>query len=118
MKTIFNIILVLSVTVLGGTRVYSQKPAKTGSVTETIVINTTAQCDMCRMKIEGKLNESKGVKMATLDIKTKKLTVKYNPEKTTPEDIKKAVAELGYDADDVKGNQEAHKNLPDCCKKH
>lgn len=118
MKTIFNIILVLSVSVLGASQTYSQKSAKTGAVTETIVINTSAQCDMCRMKIEGKLNESKGVKSAVLDIKTKKLTVKYNPEKTTAEEIKKAVSELGYDADELKANPETYKNLPDCCKKH
>ena len=123
MKQIVNIkslILVIAVTVLGTlhSQAQNQASAKKGNLTEVMVINTSAQCDMCRMKIEGKLNESKGVRMATLDIKTKKLTVKYNPEKTSPEEIKKTVSALGYDADEVKANTEAHKNLPECCQKH
>lgn len=91
---------------------------KKNALTETVVINTSAQCDMCRMKIEGKLNEHKGIRVASLDIRSKKLTVKYNPEKTTVEEIKKAVTDLGYDADEAKGDAEAHKNLPECCQKH
>ena len=95
----------------------SNKP-KPAAVTETLVINTSAQCDMCKARIEGKLNEAKGVRMASLDIRSKKLTVKYNPEKTSPEEIRKAVNRLGYDADGQKADAEAFKNLPPCCQKH
>lgn len=94
------------------------KAAKAGGLTETAVFRTSAQCDMCKSRIEGKLNESKGVRMASLDIRSKKLTVKYNPEKTTADEIRKAVNSLGYDADDAKGDPEAYKNLPNCCQKH
>ncbi len=108
---------VLLFTLLGGA-LRGQTSAKPGAITETIVLNTSAQCDMCKARIEGKLNEAKGVRMASLDIRSRKLTVKYNPEKTSAEEIRKTVALLGYDADDQKADPEAHKNLPPCCQKH
>lgn len=96
----------------------SVKGSKANALTETLVIATSAQCDMCRMRIEGRFNDAKGVRSATLDIRSKKLTIKYNPEKTNPEELKKALTDLGYDANEAKANPEAYKNLPACCQKH
>lgn len=109
---------VLMFTLLGAYNTHAQKSAKSNPVTETAVLMTSAQCDMCKARIEGKLGEAKGVRMVSLDIRSKKLTVKYNPEKTTVDEIRKTVTALGYDADDTKGDAEAHKNLPACCQKH
>ena len=109
---------VLLFTVLGTYTAHAQKSSKSAPLTETVVLATSAQCDMCKAKIEGKLGEAKGVRMVALDIRSKKVTVKYNPEKTTVDDIKRAITALGYDADEAKGNPEAHKNLPTCCQKH
>jgi mercuric ion binding protein len=120
MKSIMHIktiVVVLTMTFIGF-QAQAQVSGKPGNLTETAVINTSAQCDMCRMKIEAKLNDVKGVKTASLDIRNKKLTVKYNPEKTNLEEIKKLVSDLGYDAEDVRANVEAYKNLPSCCQKH
>ena len=121
MKSIHHIktiVVVLTMTFVGAFQSQAQSSAKPGNLTETAVLNTSAQCDMCRMKIEAKLNDVKGIKMASLDIRSKKLTVKYNPEKTTLDEIKKSVSDLGYDIEDMKANEEAHKNLPGCCQKH
>lgn len=109
---------VLMFSLLGAYNTHAQKSAKSSPITETVVLMTSAQCDMCKARIEGKLGESKGVRMVALDIRSKKLTVKYNPEKTTVDEIKRAVAALGYDADEAKGDPTAHKNLPTCCQKH
>lgn len=121
MKQIFEIkywLPVLMFTLLGAYNAQAQKSAKSSPITETVVLMTSAQCDMCKAKIEGRLGEAKGIRTAALDIRSKKLTVKYNPEKTTVDEIKRAINALGYDADDSKGNAEAHKNLPTCCQKH
>lgn len=109
---------VLLFTLLGAYNTQAQKSAKSTPITETAVLMTSAQCDMCKARIEGKLGESKGVRMVALDIRSKKLTVKYNPEKTTVDEIKRAINALGYDADEAKGDPEAYKNLPACCQKH
>lgn len=85
--------------------------------TETIKIKTSSQCDMCKETIEKGMAFEKGVKKAVLDVETSILTVEYNPKKTNPDLIRKAVAATGYDADDVPADKEAYDKLHSCCKK-
>lgn len=84
---------------------------------ETIKIQTSAQCDMCKETIEKGMAFVKGIRKTTLDVESSVLTVEYNPAKTNPDEIKKAVAAIGYDADDVLAETEAYNNLDKCCKK-
>jgi copper chaperone CopZ len=82
---------------------------------ETVVIQTSAQCDDCKERIEDGLNYTKGVKFAELDLETKKVTVKYSPTKISIKEIKDKLNEIGYDADDQKAKEENVKKLPLCC---
>ena len=84
---------------------------------QTVEILTSAQCDMCKKSIETKLLSTGGVRFASLSMASKKVTVRYHPEKITPDKIRQVITYLGYDADEQKGNQEAYKSLPACCKK-
>ncbi len=84
--------------------------------TETVVILTSAECDMCKERIEEAMNYMKGVSYAELDLESKKLTVKYRKDKVTLAEIKNKIAETGYDADEVKADKEGLEKLPDCCK--
>lgn len=84
---------------------------------KTIEIKTSSQCGECKERIEKAFAFEKGVKKARLDVDTKVLTVVYKTSKTNPDVIKKVVANVGYDADDVLADKEAYKNLPKCCKK-
>ena len=81
-----------------------------------IEIKTTAQCGMCKERIEKAVNKLSGVENAVLDVESKVLTVNYIPEEVKPDDIRKAVSRVGYDADDVKANKRAYRKLPKCCK--
>lgn len=80
-------------------------------------IKTSAMCDMCKETMEKHMAFEKGVKKSSLDVDSKILTVTYNPAKITPEQIRKAVAKSGYDADDVPADPKAYKKLDACCKK-
>ena len=82
-----------------------------------IKIKTSAVCGECKEKIETALAFEKGVKKADLDLKTQIVTVSYNPKKTTPEKLREAIANAGYDADEVKANSKEYEKLPACCKK-
>ena len=85
--------------------------------TETIKIKTSSLiCDMCKETIETALAYEKGVKKFNVDVDEKTTTVTYRADKTTPEKIRKAISESGYDADDVKADPKAFNKLDECCK--
>lgn len=85
---------------------------------QKVVIKTpTVQCDMCKNKIEGYLKREPGVTSVNVDYKKKTTTVVFVKDRNNIEQIKTAIANAGYDADDVSADEEAYKRLPKCCKK-
>lgn len=82
---------------------------------ETAVIQTSAECGDCKERIEGGLNYTKGVSFAELDLESKKVTVKFNTQKVTLDEIRHKINSIGYDADSSKASLEAVKKLPLCC---
>lgn len=89
----------------------TESDAKSGKV----YIQTSAQCGDCKTRIEDKLNYTPGVKFAELDLKTKKVLVKFNPKKITLAEIKKVISDTGYAAGETKANNESLNALPKCC---
>jgi periplasmic mercuric ion binding protein len=87
--------------------------------TETVKIKTSAICEQCKEIIEKKLAFTKGVVESNVDLdsKEKVTTVVFNPKKTNAEKIKKAIAEVGYDADEKVAEPAGYEKLPGCCKK-
>jgi periplasmic mercuric ion binding protein len=85
--------------------------------TATIKIRTSAVCSQCKDRIEQGMAYAKGVRDITLDVDSKIATVKYSTAKTSPAEIRKGIAKLGYDADDIPADKAAYKKLPPCCKK-
>lgn len=84
---------------------------------DTIVIKTSAQCGMCEDRIEKALAYERGVKEFDLNLEDKKATVVFKTQKTSADKLRKAISDVGYDADDVSADPEAYKDLPACCKK-
>ncbi|CAN5494288.1 hypothetical protein BH11BAC2_BH11BAC2_16900 [soil metagenome] len=84
---------------------------------DTLKVHTSAECGTCKSTIEKNLNFEKGVKRATLNVDDKIVTIIYNPEKTTPAQLRKAISDIGYDADSIPANPKAYQNLKSCCKK-
>ncbi len=87
------------------------------SNTEKLEIKTSAICEMCKTRLEENMAFEKGVTAVTLDVETKILTVEYKTGKSSPEKLRKAVSNIGYDADEVPANKKAYDRLPGCCKK-
>lgn len=90
----------------------AQKQPKT--ITKTF--KTSANCSMCKERIDDKLNYTKGVVYSDLDIPTKMLTVKWKTKKISEDEIKAIISHTGYDIDDVPANVENQNALPSCCK--
>ena len=83
----------------------------------TVKIKTSAICEMCKERIERNLGLTKGISEAVLNLDDKVATVTYNSRKTNVEKIKKAIAEVGYEADELPADQKGYDKLPACCKK-
>lgn len=79
-------------------------------------VEVNGNCDLCKKRIEKASLSVKGVKSAVWDVDSHQLSLILNEEKCTILDVKKAVANVGHDADDVKATDADYKNLHQCCK--
>jgi mercuric ion binding protein len=77
-------------------------------------IKVYGNCTMCKKRIETAL-DTKGIKQAMWDPKTKELQVVYVPGRITELEIHQIVAAVGHDTDKVKATDEAYAELPFCC---
>ena len=85
---------------------------------EKVVIKTpTVQCETCKERIENFLKREPGVSAVKVDYKKKITTVTYLTDRNNIEQLKTAIANAGYDADDITADEAAYKKLPSCCKK-
>ncbi len=82
----------------------------------TVIAVPTAQCGMCEKTIGSALEGVKGVTLAKVDVKAKTAHVHYTSADVQVSDLEKAIAAVGYDANKVTRNEDAHSKLPDCCK--
>lgn len=87
-------------------------------VLETARIKTpNALCEACKPRIETYVKRIDGVTVVNVNYRKGETTVKYLTDRTNIEEIKTAIANMGYDADDVPANPESYKRLPKTCKK-
>jgi len=91
--------------------------AQTKAIQVAKISVPTVQCEQCKKRIEEVLKRYDGVMTANVNVKTKQATVKYITDRTNEEVIKAAIANAGYDANEVAANPEVYKTLPKCCKK-
>src|SRR5688572_24307432 len=84
----------------------------------TVVIKTpTAQCEQCKIRIETYLKRHDGVGEINVNYRKGETRVKYITDRINIEEIKTAIANVGYDADDIPATEDAYKRLPLSCKK-
>ncbi|PWT95014.1 MAG: heavy metal transporter [Bacteroidetes bacterium] len=106
-----SLILILMTGLMTGLSAQSKKAV-------TVKIQTpTVQCEECKKRIEDYMKAEDGVAKIVVDYKRKVATVTYLPDRTNIENVKTGIANAGYDADDVKANEDSYKKLPTCCKK-
>jgi len=85
---------------------------------ETITVKSVIGCQACVDIIQKDLPyRAKGIKSVKANATTNEIVVVYRADKTTPNDIRKAITLIGYDADDMKADEAAFKKLPEHCQK-
>ena len=106
-----KILLILIITVFGLTG-YSQEKKNKNAKYQTEV---NGNCEQCQKRIQKAAYSVSGVKSATWNIETHELSLILNEEKSTLLDVKKAIAKVGHDTDQVKATKEDYDNLHTCC---
>lgn len=74
-------------------------------------------CEACKTRVETYLKRIDGVRQVTINYRKGETVVKFMRERTNIEVIKTAIANQGFDADDVTANEESYSKLPITCKK-
>ncbi len=96
-----NKLFIVMALLIGFTTIYAQnkesakpKEAKTEKVTYHI---PNMHGDHCKQIIEKKIPFEKGVKDLVFDLKGQILTIVYQPQRTTPENLQSALEKMGYE---------------------
>lgn len=91
--------------------------AQTKALQTARIKTPNALCEACKTRIETYLKRIDGVQMVNVNFRRGETTVKFLTDRTNIEEIKTAIANQGYDADDITANEESYKKLPITCKK-
>lgn len=91
--------------------------AQTKPVLTAVIKTPTALCENCKARIEAYLKRYDGVLEVTVNFRKGETKVKYVTDRTDIEQIKTAIANCGYDADDIPATPDMYNRLPKSCKK-
>ena len=92
---------------------FAQKENSKSSKAQFVVLG---ECEMCKDRIQRATYKIKGVKYSSWSISQNKLSIIYNSNKVSLDEIKKKIAVAGHDSEDFKATDEAYANLHQCCK--
>jgi mercuric ion binding protein len=81
----------------------------------TEALKVWGKCDMCKTRIE-KIAMASGSTTADWNVKTKFLTVVYEPDRSSISYISEKLAKAGHDTGLRSAKDKAYNALPDCCK--
>jgi mercuric ion binding protein len=116
MKNLLKSVLLTATLFLLSNTVAAQKTNQKAVIKTTLHCDHCKQCETCGLKFQTEMLKIKGVKMYELDEKAQTFTIYYNPKKTTLQAIKEGIAQLGYDADEIKATADGIASLDGCCK--
>ena len=121
MKKLILSVTTLSITLLAANNLNAFTLTENNSITvkhddkKTDRFKVYGNCGMCEKTIEGSLNGVKGVEKADWDKETKMMEVVYHTHDISLDDIKKKIAEVGYDTKEHRASEKVYNNLPGCC---
>jgi copper chaperone CopZ len=79
------------------------------------VIEVNGNCEQCQKRIQKAAFSVEGLKSVVWNIETHQLNVILNEEKCSLLDVKKAIAKVGHDTDEVKATYAVYEKLHHCC---
>ncbi|MDR1864255.1 MAG: efflux RND transporter periplasmic adaptor subunit [Bacteroidales bacterium] len=79
-------------------------------------ITVQGLCEMCRERIQTAAMSVGGVSSAVWDGESRRLHLHFDPAKTSPDAVAKAIAAAGHDNEKYKADDEVYNALPECCR--
>ncbi len=73
-------------------------------------------CEMCKERIEATVLAMDGVGSAVWDLETLMLSLHYDKDRVTLDEIRTKLAKVGHDTEEVKATDRAYNKLHSCCK--
>lgn len=101
------VLLIAAVTLLLSAKAQVQKPITTS-------FKVYGNCGQCKERIETAL-DTRGVKQAIWNVKTKQLEVTYQPDKISLQQIQQRILASGHDLDTLQAPDATYVELPECC---
>lgn len=89
--------------------------AQKKAVQKAVIQTPGVQDEACKTRIDNFLVHEYGVSSVKADWRKHTVTVQWYTDRTNIENIKTALANMGYDADDVTADPGAYKRLPVMC---
>jgi copper chaperone CopZ len=116
-KTFLFICAAFILSLPGCRRSTTGNTASTTSTAAIAAINLpTLKCNTCVATVKRTVASMDGVESAEVDLKAKNVTVHYLAAKLDIGRIETGISSAGYDANDVRRDSTAYRNLPECCK--
>ncbi len=113
MKSVVVLAIAAAVWILG----CQKAPESKTNEPVTVAIETKSiKCEMCVKTISQALEKVDGVRKVQVDLGRKVVGVNYDPLRATLPALENAIAEAGYDANTIRRNDVAYRQLPECCK--
>ena len=82
---------------------------------EHAMFKVSGNCEMCKERIEKAAYSIEGVNSAKWDMESKQIHVSFNHDKTSLDNIHRAIAQAGHDTENEKAPDKVYNILPDCC---
>ena len=92
--------------------------AQVKPVQKATIKTPNALCEACKERIESYLRRYDGITLVDVNYRKGETKVTWLSDRIDIEQIKTAISNLGYDADDVPANEDSYKRLPKTCKKY
>lgn len=90
--------------------------AQQKGIQKAVIKTPGVQCEACKTRIENHLAHEQGISSVKADYRKHTVAVVWYTDRTNIENIKTALANMGYDADDVTADPDAYKRLPVTCR--
>ncbi|WP_310554993.1 metal transporter [Flavobacterium sp.] len=107
-----NTILIFMITFFGFS-VEAQEVKKSKNAKHSFEVN--GNCEMCQKRIQKAALSVSGVKSVIWNVQSHQLDLILNEQKSSVLEVKKAIAKVGHDSDDIKATDLDYNNLHGCC---